>query len=122
MRKGTKVLALMLVILAGVYALAADAPKDYGVGQTHSIELNEAANVGNVLLRAGTYRVTHIMDGANHVLVFRNGSKKELARVNCTMVDLPQKSNRTMQEFVTKGSERVLTGVTFSGEKYKHQF
>jgi hypothetical protein len=122
MSKGTKVLALMLVILAGVYVMAADATKDYGVGQTRTIELTDKATVGNVQLRAGEYKVTHVMDGGNHVLVFKNDKKKEVARVSCTMVDLPKKADRNTQEYVTKGNDRVLSGLTFNGESFKHQF
>lgn len=122
MSKGMKVLALMLVLLAGVYALAADEVKNYGVGQTKSIELSQNAKVGTALLPAGTYKVTHLMDGGNHVLVFKNDSKKEVARVNCTMVDLPKKADRTVQEFTNTDSVRVLSGLIFGGEKFKHQF
>ncbi len=122
MSKGTKVLALMLVILAGVYALAADEVKTYGVGQTRTIRLAENAKVGTALLPAGSYQVTHLMDGGNHVLVFKKGNKKEVARVNCSMVDLPKKADRTTQEYTTIGNERVLNGLTFEGEKFKHQF
>lgn len=124
MSKSLKVLALMLVVLAGVYALAADAPKDYGVGQTKMIELVEGAKVGTVTLPAGIYKVTHLVEGANHVMVFKDTNKnnKEVARVNCTMVDLPKKADQNSQEFATKGGERVLSGLTFKGETFKHQF
>lgn len=122
MSSSIKVLALMLVVLAGVYVLAADKTKDYGVGRTRTIELRESARMGNALLIPGTYRVTHVMDGADHVLVFKNGGNKEVTRVNCTMIDLLQKAPRTVQEYTTKGNERVLSGLIFDGEKFKHQF
>ncbi len=122
MSKGTKVLALMLLILAGVYAMSADEVKTYGVGQTRTIQLDESAKVGTALLPAGSYQVTRLMDSGNHVLAFKNRNKKEVARVNCTMVDLPKKADRTRQEYTTIGKERVLNGLTFEGEKVKHQF
>ncbi len=118
--KATRVLALMLVILAGAYALAADTP-NHGVGQTRTLALFEKAKVGNTVLPAGSYTVTHLMDGSNHVLVFKNG-KNEVARVNCTMVELPKKADRTQQEYKTNGEVRVLSAVTFGGDKFKHQF
>jgi hypothetical protein len=111
----------MLVVLAGIYVLAADQVKDYGIGRTRTIELGAATRVGNALLPAGTYSVKHLMDGTSHILVFKAG-RKEMARVNCTMVDLPEKANRTMHEYTTKGNERVLNWIAFSGEKFKHQF
>jgi hypothetical protein len=36
------------------------------------------------------------------------------------MVDLPKKSDITFQEYSTINGERVLTSMTFRGDKFKH--
>jgi hypothetical protein len=77
--------------------------------------------VGDVLLPAGDYIIEHVMEGTNHIMVFRASDNKDAkVRVNCKMVDLPKKSDITFQEYSTINGERVLTSMTFRGDKFKH--
>ena len=116
------VLGFLALLMVSVAALAADT-KALGVGKTRSITFIEDVKVGNTVLKAGDYQVRHEMDGNNHVLVFRSVDHgKAKARVNCTMVELPQKADQTLIMF-DKGpsGEKVLSGITFRGESYRHQ-
>ncbi len=115
------VVALISLLLVSLAALAADT-KAMGVGKTQNVTFIDTVQVGNTTLKAGDYRVQHVMDGGQHVLVFRSaGKNKEEARVNCTMVELPKKADQTLLTFDTSAGQKKLSSIIFRGETYKHQ-
>ncbi|SRR5689334_21098078 len=121
MSKGMKVLGLIFILLVAVSALAADTAKMPGVGKKYDVTFYSPVKVANILLPAGDYVVEHVMEGENHIMVFKTMNKKEAkARVNCKMVDLAKKAEQTFQEYTTVNGDRVLTSMTFRGDKFKH--
>ncbi len=111
--------AIIMMFILGV-AFAADAT--FGVGKTRNITFNNDIKVGDKVLPAGEYKVLHLMEGNEHSLVFKSATNVEKVRVKCTMVDLGKKAPDTLSEYKTVGNERVLTGLIFRGDTYKHAF
>ena len=119
----SKAVAAILLLLASLAAVGANTPKNMGVGQTRNITFVGPVKVGGAVLPAGNYRVEHVMEGENHVMVFENLGKKEAAaRVNCQMIELQNKAAESSQEYETQDGAKVLKALTFRGDTYKHQF
>jgi hypothetical protein len=119
-----KKIAIITVVLLclGAMAFAAD-NKELGIGKTQSITFLNDTKVGDTVLPAGDYRILHLMEGSEHTLVFKSTRNVEKVRVKCNMVELAQKAAQTETEFNRNSAgERVLTGLTFAGEHYKHTF
>lgn len=116
--KGLKI-ATALLFLIGVSAMAADA-SNVDVGKSWTLTLYKPTRVGATLLPAGDYNVRHLKDGDGHVLAFKSG-KKEMARVGCTMEQLPKRAETTSQLIdTTSAGERVLMSIAFEGDKFQH--
>jgi hypothetical protein len=115
---------LFLVLAVTLAAVAKDVPKStMGVGETRNITFVSPVKIGNAALPAGTYRVEHVMEGENHVMVFQSLSNKQAtARVNCQMIQLQKKAGESTQEYDSQNGEKVLKAITFRGDMYKHQF
>jgi hypothetical protein len=117
--KGFKV-AIALLLLAGLSAMASDAAKA-DVGKSWSLTLYHPTRVGTALLPPGDYVVRHIKDGEQHFLVFK-ADRKEVARVVCTTEPLPAKADQTaLSENTNATGERVLEGITFAGDRFRHE-
>ena len=94
------------------------------VGKSHDITLRAPAHVGDVVLPAGTYQVTHLMENGQHIMLFKalRGEKKEY-RVTCKMQELPVTAARDEQHFQElSAKDRVLTSLVFAGDKVEHVF
>jgi hypothetical protein len=118
MTKKIAVVAIITVFILGVAAFAAD--NTFGAGRTRNITFNNDVKVGDKVLAAGDYKVLHLMEGTEHMLVFKSTANVEMVRVKCNMVDLGKKSEDTLSEFKMVGNERVLTALVFRGDTYKH--
>jgi hypothetical protein len=118
MTKKIAVVAIIMMFILGVAALAAD--NTFGAGKTRNITFNNDVKVGDKVLAAGEYKVLHLMNGTEHMLVFKSMTNEEKIRVKCNMVDLGKKADVTMSEYNTVGNERVLTALIFRGDTYKH--
>lgn len=117
MTKKIAIFAIISMVLLGLTAFAAD--QGFGVGKTRTIALSSATKVGDAVLPAGEYKVLHLMEGETHLLVFKSNNQ-EKARVKCNMVKLDKKASQTMTELKTVDNQRVLTGLIFSGDDYRH--
>ncbi len=124
MNKNKPLAVLFLLLSVSLAALAKDVPKNnMGVGETRNITFVTPVKIGNASLPAGNYKVEHVMEGENHVMVFQSLNKKEAtARVNCQMIQLQTKARETTQEYDSQNGEKVLKAITFRGDTYKHQF
>ncbi len=77
------------------------------------------------LLPAGDYKIQHVMEGSDHIMVFRQvGVKNPVeVRAKCTLVALSGPSDQTQKIFeVNAANERVLKALTFRGDHAKHVF
>jgi hypothetical protein len=113
----------ILLLCVGALAFAADT-KGLGIGKTQYITFINDTKVGDKVLTAGEYRVLHLMEGSEHTLVFKSADRgDEKVRVKCNMVELRKKADQTTTEFNKNANgERVLTALTFAGERYRHTF
>ncbi|HVP42617.1 MAG TPA: hypothetical protein VMS96_04260 [Terriglobales bacterium] len=112
--------AIFAIILLGTLVSAQNVP----VGKTYDLTLSAPARVGDVTLAAATYRVTHLMENGQHVMVFKGvrGDKKEY-RATCKMRELRAVAKYDEQHFAElSAKERVLTSLVFAGDKVEHVF
>jgi hypothetical protein len=121
MNRVAKVLVLVLLLTIAAGAFAADAPSPRA-GKSWSITFLDPTKVGTTMLPAGIYKAQHLVDGSNHVLVFKDEDNKERARLNCTIEQLGSKADKTAYELNENGAgEKVLQSVVFAGDRYMHK-
>ena len=111
-----------LLLAVGATLLAAP-PATMGVGQVRNITFYENVKVGTTVLAPGDYKVTHLVEGETHVLVFKKqGKNSPEVRVNCTMVPLQAKADETQKNFTdVPGGARVLRSLIFAGDTFEHK-
>jgi hypothetical protein len=119
-----KIFALLAAILVlGVVAAAQqNAPV---VADMQRVSFNNPIHAGDALLPAGNYEVKHVMEGQNHIMVFRQlGVRKAFeARIKCNLVPLKAKAEQTQKVYVLNAaSEPVLQELIFKGENAAHVF
>lgn len=117
-----KILGIFVCVLAlGAMAVAVD---NMGIRDVYRINFVAPVRVSGTLLPAGEYVVRHVMEGAEHVMVFEPARGKAPAvRAKCQLVQLGQKADhdRTVYE-VNAANERVLQELVFRGDTAKHVF
>jgi hypothetical protein len=77
------------------------------------------------LLPQGNYEIRHVMEGTDHIMVFRQlGTKKPVeVRAKCTMVPLSAKATDDQKIYILNAAnERVLHELVFKGDHAKHVF
>jgi hypothetical protein len=110
--------ALLLLTLLGLGTMIW-AQQAAGFKGTRTVTLSEQARVGTELLPAGEYKLTHTMEGAEHMMVFKNG--KQEYRVKCNMEPLQAKANNTQFFYHNDASgQRVLEAMVFQGDTVRH--
>ena len=113
-------IVLAIVSLVGLMAWAGDTMVSW---KSKDIKLDEGARVGSTLLPAGEYKVTHEMQGTQHILVMTlAGKDKQTFRVPCSMQPLPKAATQNEQHYRYEGKEKVLVGLMFQGDKVFHAF
>jgi uncharacterized protein RhaS with RHS repeats len=110
-------IVLAVVCLVAVTAWAADTMVSW---KSKSLTLDAAARVGTVTLPAGDYKVTHEMQGEQHILVLAKG--KQSFRVPCAMQPLTKAATQNEQHYRYEGKEKILTGLMFKGDMVFHSF
>lgn len=138
MKSRTNLLArgVLLVLLLGAFSiplLAQD--KHQGIvnlGKKGEIVFNSSVRVGDQLLKEGTYQIQHVIEGEDHVIVFRKMSRdyyghlvsgKEVARVKCRVEPLGEKAKHGGVRFGTNAAgEKTVEEVHVRGENVTHLF
>lgn len=127
MRSRNNALAMgaLLVLLLGAFSLPLLAQhQDQGmihVGKKGEIALSDQLRVGETVLKPGKYVFQHVVEGADHVLVFKTATGKEAARVKCKLEPLGQKVRQTaLYTHAGDGGELILQAVNVEGEDVKH--
>lgn len=143
----TSVFAMTLLILAtGAFAISTPGQdrehqpqagqktgKDFTVGKKGEVHFNVEVKAGDAVLKPGMYQVQHIMEGSDHVIVFREmemaaGYKmgntpvgKEVARVKCKVESVATKVNNTRITLrASAGGQKEIAEVQVVGEAFKH--
>ncbi len=97
--------------------------------------IGSSVMVGPTLLKSGMYKVQHVMEGSDHVIIFHvirmNKYKnpmgnewlgEEVARVKCTVDPAGQKWRHTKLILVRSASgQRVVEAVQIKGENVLHK-
>ena len=116
------ILVLMCVFMLG--ALSA-AENQLGIADNHQVTFAEKVRVADTLLPKGSYDIRHVMEGSDHIMVFRQlGTKKPVeVRAKCALVPLGAKASDDQKIYVLNAAnERVLQELVFKGERAKHVF
>ncbi len=110
-------IGLVLVLLGSI--AAKDNPM--GIATKQTINFTEPTVVAGNLLPAGSYNVTHEMQGQTHIMIFKQIGGIAEAKATCTLVPLNAKATRSEQRFKENAkNQRVLVEMTFYGDKATH--
>jgi hypothetical protein len=116
------ILILMCVFILGAVSAAEN---QMGIRDTYKVNFSEKVRVADTLLPQGSYEIRHVMEGSDHIMVFRQlGTKKPVeVRAKCTLVPLSEKANGDQKIYlVNAANERVLHELVFKGDHAKHVF
>ncbi len=114
-------IVMCIFILGGVSA----AENKLAIANTYKVNFSEQVRVADTLLPKGNYEIRHVMEGSNHIMVFRQlGTKKPVeVRAKCTLVPLSAKASESQTIYVLNAAnQRVLQELVFRGEEAKHVF
>jgi len=120
-----KVVSVVAICVLGLSLLASASQNEFGVADTRNVTFSEPMRVGEVLLPKGDYQVLHIMDGTQHIMVFKQQHAKQPveARVHCQLVPLQKKAERMEMAYgLNAANERVLHRLVFQGDSAQHVF
>jgi hypothetical protein len=123
--RSLRLVAVFAICALGLSLLANASQNKFGVADSRNLQITSPTLVGTVLLPAGDYQVLHTMQGADHIMVFRQlrTRKPAEARVKCQLVPLTTKAQRDEQGFVINAAnERVLHYLVFKGDLARHEF
>lgn len=116
------ILILMCVLILGAVAVAEN---QLGTADTYRVNFSEKVRVADTLLPQGNYEIRHVMEGTDHIMVFRQlGTKKPVeVRAKCTLVPLADKATDDQKMYILNAAnERVLHELVFKGDHAKHVF
>ena len=113
-------LAVVVVLLLGTAAVAADQP-----AEARMVTFLTPVQIEGTPLPPDTYMVKHVIEGQEHALVFVSaGSKKRHEhRVKCQVKSLAKKSAFTEQRFAEDSSgKRTIISLVFEGDDVEYVF
>jgi hypothetical protein len=123
--RSLRCVAVLGICVLGLSLLALARQNQFGVSDVRNLELVAPTRIGGVLMPQGDYRVSHSMEGQDHIMVFHQLRAKKPAevRVKCQLVPLPKKAERDEQAFqMNAANERVLHTLIFRGDSAQHVF
>ena len=121
-RKSAGILILICVFALGALAAAVN---QMGIRDSYKVTFLENVRVADTVLPKGDYDIRHVMEGSDHIMVFRQtGTKKPVeVRAKCTLVPLTAKAERKEKIFdLNAANERVLHELVFKGDLARHVF
>jgi hypothetical protein len=120
MRKMAFLIAIAVLIL-GTAAVAAN---KLGIEEKRALTFYDTVRVGDTLLPAGDYVVTHQMRGDEHIMVFtKQGRKPVEARLKCTLKPLSAPAAQSQVEYkINAAKELVIARMVFKGDRAEHIF
>ncbi len=113
-----KTVLMLFVVLVCSLFLRAQEP---GFTGSREVVMNQDARVGSQVLPAGTYQVTHVIEGAEHIIVFMQNQKE--FRVKCRLEPLMEKARITLYWYdESVRSQPVLQWIEFRGDVVRYVF
>ena len=124
MRTAKFILAVAVSVCL-ISAIAVAGQDQMGIADVYRVSFPQPVRVADTMLPAGNYEIRHVMEGENHVMVFRQvGVKKPTeVRAKCNLVPLPEKAMENQKFYgLNAANERVLHELIFKGDRAKHVF
>ncbi|MGA2424401.1 MAG: hypothetical protein ABSG07_10380 [Terriglobales bacterium] len=115
-------LILMCVFVLGTVSAAEN---QMGIRDNYKVTFSEKFRVADTLLPKGDYEIRHVMEGSDHIMVFRQlGTRKPVeVRAKCTLTPLGAKATRDEKTYVLNAAnELVLHELVFRGDSAGHIF
>ncbi|MGA2353042.1 MAG: hypothetical protein ABSG02_01005 [Terriglobales bacterium] len=116
------IVILMCVCMLGSTMLAEN---QMGIADRYQVNFSQNVRVADTLLPKGEYEIRHVMQGSDHIMVFRQlGTRKPVElRAKCTLVPLSAKATSSEKVFtLNAANEEVLQELVFKGDRAKHVF
>lgn len=116
---------ILILVCVFILGSVSAAENQMGIRDNYSISFSEKVRVADTLLPQGNYEIRHVMEGPDHIMVFRQlGTKKPVeVRAKCTLVPLSAKAEKDQTIYILNASnERVLQELVFKGDRAKHVF
>ena len=132
-------LLILAAALLSLPALAQDhqgmkmSGKDVIIGKKGEVHFTSQVKAGDATLKPGMYQVQHVMEGSDHVIIFKEmgmaaGYKmgntptgKEVARIKCKVEPVTKKVSNTKITLRTNAAgEKEIAEVQVAGEAFKH--
>jgi len=116
------ILILICVFMLGAVSAAEN---QMGIQDSYKVNFSEQFRVADTLLPKGDYQIRHVMEGADHIMVFTQLSTKKPVevRAKCTLVPLAEKADKSEKTFILNAAnERVLQELVFKGDRARHVF
>jgi hypothetical protein len=132
-------LLMLAAALLSLPALAQDhqgmkmSDKDVIIGKKGEVHFTDQVKAGDAVLKPAMYQVQHVMEGSDHVIIFKEmgmaaGYKmgntptgKEVARIKCKVEPITKAENNTKITLRTNAAgEKEIAEVQIAGEKFKH--
>jgi hypothetical protein len=125
--------ALGILSLASFAENQAAALKDFTIGKKGEIHFNVPVKAGNTVLQPGMYQLQHVVEGNDHVVIFkavampagyRHGntavSNDAAARIKCNVVAAEKVNKTKITLRTTTAGEKEIAEVQVAGEAFKH--
>lgn len=127
---------IALVIAFAAFSQAFAQHHDHlSVSKKGMVRFSEKVRVGDRLLEPGMYHVRHLVEGADHVFVFKPVTMpagyreysmvegREIVRLKCRVEPVAKSVNNTSVTFGRNSAgERTIEEIQVAGEKVKHIF
>lgn len=116
---------MAVLALVAIAAMAMAELNQFGVADIQKVTFNDPMKIGQVVLPKGEYKVQHVMEGENHIMIFtqQKAANPAEARVKCQLVKLNSKAERTQLLYTQDaGNARILQEIVFRGDTAKHVF
>jgi hypothetical protein len=115
---------LVCLIVASLCAISV-AKNEMGIADVYKVTFTQQILVADTLLPQGDYEIRHVMEGSNHIMVFRQLKTKTPleVRAKCTLVPLGEKAAHNQTSYqLNAANVRVLQEMVFRGDRAKHVF
>jgi hypothetical protein len=131
------VMSVAFIVFATAFAapLYAQHHETLSVGEKGMVKFSSKVKAGDVVLEPGMYHVQHVIEGSDHVIVFKPVSMpagyregqmnegREAVRVKCQIEPVAKSvSNTKIQLSRNASGERVIESIQIAGEKARHTF
>jgi hypothetical protein len=123
MSRWHSLIAFLIVLLMVPIALGAN---QFGVADKRVVQFDKPFWIAGILAPAGTYEVRHMMEGADHVMLFSLANVKHApapVQARCTLVPQQKPVQQTETAFrPNEKGELVLVRMQFKGDHAVHMF